>query len=148
MDIKLYKNHSEKNKINKSLTGEVEYTGTLRDETSVINPIVLIHAENLSLYNYAYIPQFHRYYFIRDIVSVRTGLWRVSMSVDVLMSFKTDILDLNVILSDTETTGQNDYYSGDQWRSLVKSKTDILTFSNGLLNNGEYILITAGGIAV
>lgn len=145
MDIKLYKNHSEKNKITKTLTGEVEYTGTLRDETSVINPTVLIHATNLSLYNYAYIPEFHRYYFIRDVVSVRNGLWRVSMSVDVLMSFKDDIYDLNVILSDTESTGQNDYYAGDQWRSLVKAKTDIIKFSNGLLDNGEYILITAGG---
>lgn len=145
MDIKLYKNHSEKNKINKSLTGEVEYSGTLRDETSVINPVVMIHATNLSLFNYAYISEFHRYYFIRDIVSVRNGLWRVSMSVDVLMSFKNDILDLNVILSDTETTGQNSYYSGDQWRSLVKAKTDIIKFSNGLLDSGEYILITAGG---
>ena len=145
MDIKLYKNHSEKNKINKSLTGEVEYSGTLRDETSVINPVVMIHATNISLFNYAYIPEFHRYYYIRDIVSVRNGLWRVSMSVDVLMSFKNDILDLNVILSDTESTGQSDYYAGDQWRSLVKAKTDIIKFSNGLLDNGEYILITAGG---
>lgn len=146
MDIKLYKNHSEKNKINKSLTSEVEYSGTLRDETSVINPVILIHATNLSQYNYAYIPEFHRYYFIRDIVSVRNGLWRVTLSVDVLMSFKTDILNLNVILSDTETTGQNDYYSGDQWRTLVKATTDILNFNgSSLLSNGEYILITAGG---
>lgn len=148
MKIKLYKNHSEKNKIHKSLTGEVEYSGTLRDETSVINPVILIQANNLSLYNYAYIPEFHRYYYVRDIVSVRNGLWRVTMSVDVLMSFKSDILDLDVILSDTETTGQSDYYAGDQWRSLVKTKTDIISFSNGLLNNGEYILITAGGLAV
>ena len=148
MVMKLYKNHSEKNKIRKSLTGEVEYSGTLRDETSVINPVVMIHATNLSLFNYAYIPEFHRYYYITDIVSVRTGLWRVTMSVDVLMSFKSGILDLNVILSDTETTGQSDYYAGDQWRSLVKTKTDIINFSNGLLNDGEYILITAGGLAV
>ena len=145
MDIKLYKNHSEKNKISKSLTGEIEYSGTLRDETSVINPIILIHAENLSQFNYAYIPQFHRYYYIRDIVSVRNDLWRISLTVDPLMSFKNDILDLNVILSDTESTGQSDYYAGDQWRALVKTKTDIIKFSNGLLDSGEYILITAGG---
>lgn len=145
MDIKLYKNHSEKNKISKSLTGEVEYSGTLRDETSVINPVIMIHAENLSQFNYAYIPQFHRYYYIRDIVSVRNDLWRVSLTVDPLMSFKNDILALNVIVSDTETTGVNNYYSGNQWRTLVKAKTDIIRFSNGLLNNGEYILITAGG---
>lgn len=145
MVIKLYKNHSEKNKIGKNLTGEIEYSGTLRDETSVINPVIMINAENLSLFNYAYIPQFHRYYFIRDIVSMRTGLWRVSMDVDALESFKDGILDLNVILSDTETTGDTDYISGSQWVTNVKAKTDIIKFSTGLLNNGEYILITAGG---
>lgn len=145
MDITLYKNHSEKNKIGKNLTGAVEYTGTLRDEASVINPVIMIHAENLSLFNYAYIPQFHRYYFIRDIVSVRNGLWRVSMDVDALESFKDGILNLNVILSDTETTGQTDYLSGEQWRANVKAKTDIIQFSSGLNDNGQYILITAGG---
>ncbi len=145
MVINLYKNHSEKTKISKNLTSEHEYTGTLRDETSVINPVVLINATNLSLYNYAYIPEFHRYYFIRDIVSVRNGLWRLSLDVDVLMSWQSDILDLHVILSDTETTGSTNYVSGDQWRSSVKAKTDIISFSNGLLDSGEYILITAGG---
>jgi hypothetical protein len=145
MEITLYKNHSEKHKIGKNLTGAVEYSGTLRDEASVINPVILIHADNLSQFNYAHIPQFHRYYFIRDIVSVRTGLWRVSMDVDALESFKDGIMNLNVILSDTETTGRNDYLDGDQWRVNVKTKTDIIRFSSGLRENGEYILITAGG---
>lgn len=145
MDINLYKNHSEKNKIGKSLTGEVTYSGSLRDETSVINPVILLEAENLSQYNYAYIPQFHRYYFIRDIVSVRTGLWRVTLDVDVLESYKTGIKNLNVILSDSETDGAQNYLNGAQWVSKVKAKTDIIKFSNGLRENGTYILITAGG---
>ena len=145
MDINLYKNHSEKNKIGKSLTGEVTYSGSLRDETSVINPVILLAAENLSQYNYAYIPQFHRYYFISDIVSVRNGLWRVSLDVDVLESYKVGIKNLNVILSDSEDEGGQKYLDGAQWRTKVKASTDIIRFSSGLRENGEYILITAGG---
>lgn len=145
MEILLYKNHSEKNKIGKSLTDQISYNGTLRDETSVINPVVLLEAVNLSLYNYAYIPEFHRYYFIRDIVSVRNGLWRISLDVDVLESFKTGILNLNVILSDSEAKGASDYLDGEQWRANVKAVTDIVNFPNGLRENGTYILITAGG---
>ena len=65
------------------------------------------------------------------------------------MSFQTEILNLDVIVSDlsigephTET-----YMQGEQWSTTVKNKTDIINFPSGLLDDGEYILITSGGIA-
>lgn len=145
MDITLYKMRSEKQKLDKDLTADREYTGYLRDQSSVIDPVFMIEDTNLSLYNYAYIPNFNRYYFIDDIIAVRTGLWELHLSVDVLMSFNDDIKDLHVILEDSQSEGASDYISGDQWTSKVKTKTDIINFSNGLLESGEYILITAGG---
>lgn len=144
MVITLYKMKSEKQKLNKDLESDDEYTGYLKDQCSVINPVFMVEDDNPSLYNYAYIPAFHRYYFIDDIISVRTGLWELHLSVDVLMSFKNDIKEMHVILSDSEDVG-SDYISGEQWTAQVKTKTDILNFSNGLLDTGEYILITAGG---
>lgn len=135
---------SEKQKLNKHLESDEEYTGYLKDQSSVINPVFMIEDDNPSLYNYAYIPAFHRYYFIDDIISVRSGLWEIHLSVDVLMSFKNDIKEMEVILSDSEDNG-SDYIAGEQWTAKVKTKTDILNFSNGLLDSGEYILITAGG---
>ena len=145
MEITLCVNISEKNKIGKNLISMNVFSGTLREETSVTSPVVLMELENPSDYNYAYIPEFKRYYFISDIVSVRNGLWRISMQVDVLESFKNYILDLGVILSDSENTGAENYISGDVWKTKVKDKTDIITFPNGLSENGEFILITAGG---
>lgn len=121
------------------------FSGTLREETSVTAPVVLMELENPSGYNYAHIPEFGRYYFIRDMVSVRKGLWRVSMQVDVLESFKNYILDLGVILSDSENTGAENYLSGDVWKAKVKEKTDIINFPSGLSETGHFILITAGG---
>ena len=121
------------------------FSGTLREETSIISPVVLMELENPSSYNYAYIPEFGRYYFINDIVSVRKGLWRISMRVDVLESFKNYILDLGVILSDSENTGAENYLSGDVWKTKVKEKTDIINFPSGLSETGHFILITAGG---
>lgn len=47
----------------------------------------------LSEANYAYIPSFNRYYFIRDIVQVSAHLIRLEMDVDPLMSFADRILD-------------------------------------------------------
>ena len=145
MEITLCVNTSEKSKIGKNLTSMNVFSGTLREETSVTAPVVLMELENPSGYNYAYIPEFRRYYFIRDMVSVRKGLWRVSMQVDVLESFKNYILDLGVILSDSENTGAENYLSGDVWKAKVKEKTDIINFPSGLSETGHFILITAGG---
>lgn len=135
----------EANKLNKTINNPVNINGTLRQETSVINPIVLIEAENLSGFNYMYIYEFGRYYFITDIVSVRNGLWRITGKVDVLMSFKDGIETCPVILANTETTLLDKYMSGEMWKTQVKSKTDIINFPSGLNNTGEYILITSGG---
>lgn len=145
MDLILYVNNSEKNKLEKSLSSDLKLTGKLREQSSVVNPSIMIQTTNPSSYNYAYIPEFKRYYFITDMVSVRTGIWEISMHVDVLMSFKDAIKGTQVILSDTETTGQTNYMAGEQWESNVKTVTDIVSFPNSMNVNGEYILITAGG---
>ncbi len=145
MEIYLYVNNSPKNKIDKVLSNEISYAGTLRNETSVINPVIMLESYNISNYNYAFIPDFGRFYFISDIISIRNGLWEVHLKVDVLESFKTEIKSLEVILKNSQTTGATNYIMGDVWKTNVKETTNILTFPNGLSESGEFILITAGG---
>lgn len=146
MDIKLYHNSSPNNKIGKTLNSETTFTGSFRDSTKVVNPEVLIEASNLTGFNYAYIPTFNRYYYIENIESYRTGLWIVRMKVDVLESYKDEIKALDCIIEATEGYAGDNYLSNSEsWVTKVKAKTDIITFNNGLLDSGEYILITAGG---
>lgn len=145
MNIILYYNKSPKNKIGKTLVNANNITGNLRGETSTSNIQILLNIVDLNPYNYMYIADFGKYYFITNIISVRTGLWLVTASIDVLESFKSEILSLNVILFNTESTGAKNYKMGSCWDVLVKDKTDIISFSEGLLSTGEFILITAGG---
>ena len=146
MNITLYHNKSLNNKLNKELEIGLELTGTLRGECDIVNPVILIEStSDIIGYNYMFIEEFNRYYFIKQIVSVRNNLWRVSAHVDVLMSFKAQLLEQEVILEDSEFTGGSKYVSRDIWQTLVKTKTDIITFPSGLSENGEFILITAGG---
>lgn len=145
MDITLCVNNSEKNKLGKSLSNLNVFSGSLKEETSVTNPVIMMELENPTGFNYAYIPEFGRYYFIYDMVSVRTGLWKISMKVDVLESFKNNIRGIAVILSDSTETGKELYLSGKVWKSTVKELTDIISFPSGLSDNGYFILITAGG---
>lgn len=145
MNLTLYVNNSEKNKIGKNLTNDFSLSGTLRDITNIINPVILIELNEIGNYNYCYIPDFNRYYFITEITVIRTGLFAISLMVDVLESFQTSIKNLSVILLNTQNVGTNNYLSSQVFRNNVKSKTDIINFPNGLNDSGEFILITAGG---
>lgn len=146
MYIKLYYNSSENNQLRKNITLTKDLDGTLRHESNKVYPEILIEATSLGDSNYAYIPEFSRYYYIKEIVSIRNGLWLVKMESDPLMSFQTNIKQLEVILQESESIAIDKYLADDRvWVAKVKDKTDILSFPNSLLTDGEYILITAGG---
>lgn len=64
---------------------------TLLDDTSLMNPTFKLSlASNPIGYNYAYVADFNRYYFIQDISS-HQNFWYISCTCDVLASFKTQI---------------------------------------------------------
>ena len=147
MVITLYKNNSERNCVTKTLSNPRTLNGTLRQETSIKTPIITIAGdENTPFFNYAYIEDFARYYFITDIKSIRNGVWEISFLCDVLMSFKNDILNAYAVIDQTQEYDIYNYLSSDTFTASVKDKTDIINFSgSSLLSSGEYILITAGG---
>lgn len=145
MEITLYVNHSEVNKIHKSITGGETLSGTLRNESNVVAPTIIIKHNNPTGFNYAYIPEFHRYYFINEITAIRTGIWTIKLNSDPLMSFSGEILNCSCILNNTTANGSDNYLTGGNWIAKVKDKTEIKEFPNGLLDSGEFILITAGG---
>ena len=148
MQITLYKTGSERHALRKELTSGVVLSGALREESNVINPTFTIRHENPTEFNYLYVTDFGRYYFITEMKSVRTNIWSISCSVDVLMSFQQGILNLNVTVSDLSYGEPNAsvYMDGEQWKATVKTKTDVIQFPQGLLDSGEYILITSGGV--
>lgn len=146
MQIKFYKNSSEKNKIGKSLSSELTLNGNLRDECSITSPSILVEANSLVDYNYCYIPEFKRYYFISDITSVRNNLWRVSLKCDVLESFKKDILNLRCIVDKQQNQSYSNNIDDGSYINRADSFVEIANYQNGFNSSGEFILITAGAI--
>lgn len=144
MEITLYVNSSETNKIGKTLTVVDTLTGSLKESSSLTRPNILIEYGDPTAFNYCYIDTFNRYYYVDDIVIERDNLLRLSLRVDVLESFKESILTQNVIV-DKNTANFDLYLPDENLITLVKTKTDIINFSSGLLESGEFILITAGG---
>ena len=73
----------------------------LKDGCSIVNPILLVNTHTTQLeqdtnaiftYNYCYIPEFSRYYYIDDW-TYNPGLWIANTHVDCLSSWRKDILD-------------------------------------------------------
>ena len=147
-DIKLYNNASPVEKIGKDLTGEYTISDVvIKRDTSILSPILLVSSDqDVFTYNYMYIEEFNRYYFIDDVRSVNNNIWEVSSHVDVLETYKNDILANDAILENSQIKNINKYLNdSDVFVTNCKHKTDIIQFPSGLLDTGEFILITAGG---
>ena len=146
MNITFYKNSSEKEKIGKSLSSGLTLSGNLRDECSITSPNILVEATSLVDYNYCYIPEFKRYYFISDITSVRNNLWRVSLKCDVLESFKSDILNSSCIVNKQQNQSYSNNIDDGSYINRVDNFIEIANYQNGFNADGEFILLTAGAI--
>lgn len=145
MEVIFYYNASDDRVINKTLVGGESFVGEARDDVDVMTPIIRFENDGILRYNYAYIPELQRYYVIQSINAFREGIWDVSMAVDVLMSFRGDIMALSVIVDKQSMQENGDEYIDDG--SLVTDNvmfTRVHQFSDGFNNYPEYILITAG----
>lgn len=75
------------------MTAGTEYDCYLKDGTSVVDPVIVLDLPSKSTftkYTYAYIEDFGRYYFVRDMTADGL-LWDVSLVCDVLATYKTEI---------------------------------------------------------
>ena len=91
--IVLQRNASEVNKVDKALTTIATMTGTLKNETSIIDPVIMFEASlsDLKNCNYCTISEFRRSYFVNNIRSIRNGLVELTCHVDVLSTYKSQI---------------------------------------------------------
>lgn len=64
---------------------------TLKDNSGIINPVLEITTSvNPQALNYAYIPQFDRYYWVNDWTWI-LGRWEVTLNIDALGTYRTQI---------------------------------------------------------
>lgn len=147
MEIKLYKTTSPRKKLVKELSDGITLTGTLRGQASVMSPSLQIQDIVVFGYNYCYIPDFGRYYYINDINALRANLFELSLGIDVLMTYASEIRRNYAIVDKVENFGVAFNYINDgSWINTNRTDQSIINFANGFNDNGEFILITAGGM--
>ena len=145
MKVQLLKNTSDDKEINKNITLIDSTECYLLEGCSVQTPIIRLEVshDTALLFNYIYIEDFKRYYYIVDIVWNNEYMATLSLKCDVLMSFKDSIYKQSGLIARQEFN-----YNKMLFDSLLKQNSSpyIITkkFSGGFSNNYSYILITAG----
>lgn len=121
--INLYKVQDENNVVYKTLNNSLSLTNCfIRENTSVIAPSITIETSmNISDYNYCYISEFKRYYYIKNISSVRKNLWQVDLKCDVLMSYKSSFNKFDIIGGRTQES-INRYLNDNENKVLAKQR--------------------------
>lgn len=148
MDIFLYKTESAPNVVDKKLTEVVHYTGVrLLDDTSILTPTIEVREstiiDDLWTINYFYIPKFKRYYFVTDAVAT-AGMFRISGRVDVLRSYKSEILISSQIISRQENL-QDRYLHDSMIPISDKQEVQEVEFGETFDDtNSLFILVTTG----
>ena len=129
------------------------YSCLLKDTSSVEHPSLWLTnaaaspAWNPANWNYAYIPDFGRYYFV-DNWEWEKPYWTVSLSVDVLASFRTDILSSSKYVlrsaSDYNDKIMDDAYSPTA-NSTISQNVAAIPYAS---NTGQGVLPRDGSIVL
>lgn len=145
MKLFLHKTLNSDNTINKVIGLGLEIDIRLKADVNIINPTIILQSivgTDYQDFNYAYIPELKRYYFIKSIDNINAKLWRLELSCDVLESYKVDILASNARLKRNIKNG--DYFNANIDSSIVKNisihKSDVTIDDT----NSSIILTTVG----
>ena len=142
-EIHAYKSSAEQNRVDKTnfLTADMLISGVLREASSLIHPSITFTSDTIPTFNYVYIPIFNRYYYVTDITSIKNKLWQMSLTVDVLMTYKEALLACTGYIDRNENE-----YNGlipDNMISLEKGETiETVALNNELFTStrGSYVI--------
>ena len=107
MNVVFY-THEKRSNSTKLPTGGDTIPCVIKDGCSVISPMLEIKTATRPNYNYAYISDFDRYYYVNDWTYYR-GVWSCTLSVDVLTSWRANILATTAFVEYSSSNYSMDY---------------------------------------
>jgi hypothetical protein len=149
MIVKLYTYSGENTVLDKTgmLLDETVKDGTLRSDCNVLKPSIIMPAIP-DTFNYMYIPDFGRYYFITEQTSLRNGLVILSGRVDVLYAYYEGIKACPAIAArSANPESQNAYLIDDRVQPYAPQTVCTRLILDAPFSYGaspRYILVTTG----
>ena len=142
MELKLYNTVSSNNTINKVLTDEVTFDIKFKDVANIQSPVIKINSKNLITSNYAFIPDFNRYYFIEQIIIESNNINSLYMKCDLLETYKEDILNSVGLI---EVSKDGDDYLDIGYDNEIKKDVLIYESDKELMIGSNILMVTLGG---
>lgn len=137
----------ENYRVTKTFTGSTFSTNFhFKDTRSVLDPVIIIQTStDLTGFNYAEISAFNRKYFVKDIKVVRENTYEISLHVDVLGTYDSQIRAVKADVKRQENNF-NMYLDDPEFHVYNNEFIQVKKFSNSDLHKDfKYVLVTAGG---
>ncbi len=148
IDVILYKFAGQVNELNKTLTDGQTVKCSVRADFDITRPIIKLRHAKVFDCNYIYIPAYNRYYFVSDFVQTSVNEYTITLSVDVLQTYKNEIME--AVATCIKSDSANGYISTRD--NILDSRPNYKTvdFPNKNLfdDAGTIIMITIKGTTV
>ena len=145
MIIDFYLMSEDRNKIGKTLTVLKTITAESNvKDLGLIDTVLFLSTmsvDEIKNYNYLYIHELNRYYFIENVSVTITDLYKLQLHCDLLETYKNDILNSFALIN--QTGNNNKYYDGGY---LSQSNYDVDIYkSNKVFNSAKTLVLTTLG---
>lgn len=142
MDIITYKVTDNAHMIPKHMSAYSSITGTVRGRVSVEAPYIIIERNHFLDFNYIYIQEFKRYYYVTDQVPETNEMLGLVCKCDVLQSFYTQFVNCPMIAA-RSSSAYNSYIKDDNRKFLAYTKQQYITI--GTVSPPNAMLLVATG---
>lgn len=144
MNVILQKSTSGRNYLSKNIETLLSVSGTLKESTSIIDPVIKIECDlsDLIQCNYMTIPEFGRSYFVNNIRSITADIAEFACHVDVLSTYAQQIRSNNAIIKRQENRW-NLYLNDGSFKVYQNPLVLTKAFPSGFTTQ-EFVLAVAG----
>ena len=150
MNVILYNNKSDKRQLVKNITEIKTLSAIAKGDINIISPTLII--QNFSTdFNYCYISDFDRYYFVKSITLLTGQRVQIDLTIDVLMTYKEEIkkLTVNVLryenIEPTYLTDSRIPLYSDTVQKVIEFPENVFNLENPQENSKNFLLTVAGG---
>lgn len=145
MSLTMYTNTSDNRYLTKTITqiGETPISCTFKENTNMEAPDVIISPSAYSsACNYVYLDDTSRYYYVTDVTFSQQRVV-LSLKVDVLMSFKSALLDCEAV-AHRSANQYNNYLDDNEMTRQQYSDIYLKKFPNSFSKTLSIVLVVGG----
>lgn len=124
-------------------TVAAHYSGTFKEGSNVISPVVTLNATGgVTYFNYCYIPAYNRYYFVSNW-TYGNGFWSAALYVDVLGTMRT-LIGASSQYVERSASDFDTYVIDGLYPGIGKAPIQSVAVSAGYDLNGTFVVGVAG----